>query len=226
MDLPREKNPPVRSRQRIAVILMGCAFTLWLSCYNPFFPPMGLPLSNNGATLRSTPQGVIQQLNNAYNNLDIDLYKDLFSQQQDFRFYIAPAFDSCTHVVSCEIVDSTCHEILSKEGLTCLKYWTYTQEMESHTSMFAKAEAISLNISPLNNQDIRAITSGNGETTGVEIIVRGGSLNITENIMDESGDYYQNVDELGDIKEQVFYLERDPQNSALWVIKKWFDLGQ
>ena len=187
---------------------------------------MGLPLSNNGATLRSTPQGVIQQLNNAYNNLDIDLYKDLFSQQQDFRFYIAPTFDSCTHIVSCEIVDSTCYEILSKEGLTCLNYWTYTQEMESHTSMFEKAEEIYLKISPLNNQDIRYITNGSGETTEVEVILRGGSLNITENVVDENGYSFQNVDELGDIKEQVFYLERDPQNSALWVIKKWFDLGQ
>jgi hypothetical protein len=205
---------------------MGCAFIALLSCYNPFFPPMGLPLSNNGATLRSTPLGVIQQLNNAYNNLDIDLYKDLFSQQQDFRFYIAPTFDSCTHVVSCEIVDSTCNEILAKEGLTCLKYWTYTQEMESHTSMFAKVEAIYLSIIPPNNQDIRAITSGNGETTGVEIIVRGGRLNITENVVDENGYSFQNIDELDDIKEQVFYLERDPQNPALWVIAKWFDLGQ
>jgi hypothetical protein len=81
-------------------------------------------------------------------------------------------------------------------------------------------------INPLNNQDIRYIANGSGETTEVEVVLRGGSLNITENVVDENGNNFQNIDELGDIKEQVFYLERDPQNSALWVIKKWFDLGQ
>ena len=79
----------------IRFVLLGAiiAFMAFLSCYNPFFPPLGLPVNNNGSTLRSTPQGVIQQLNNAYNNKDIDLYKDLFSQQQDFRFYVAPSFE-------------------------------------------------------------------------------------------------------------------------------------
>lgn len=187
---------------------------------------MGLPSSNNGVTLRSTPQGVIQQLNNAYNNKDIEAYKDLFSQNQDFRFYIPQSFDTVTNVaITYEIIDSTCYEII-KNGLIGAYYWTYSQEMESHSNMFEQAQEISLLINPLNNQDIRYIANGSGETTEVEVVLRGGSLNITENVVDENGNNFQNIDELGDIKEQVFYLERDPQNSALWVIKKWFDLGQ
>jgi hypothetical protein len=161
-------------------------------------------------------------------NKDIDLYKDLFSQQQDFRFFVAPSFgDSCIHVVkTCELVDSTCHEIISK-GLTCMYYWTYTQEMDSHTKMFEQADEISLSLSPLSNQYIRYSTNGNSETTSVEIILLGGSLDITEPIQYYSdGSSYINHDKVDDIGEQVFYLERDPENPALWVIFKWFDLSQ
>lgn len=214
----------------IRFVLLGAliSFMAFLSCYNPFFPPLGLPVSNNGSTLRSTPQGVIQQLNNAYNNKDIDLYKDLFSQQQDFRFYVAPSFeDSCNHVVAtCERIDSTCYEIISK-GLSCMKYWMYAQEIDSHTKMFELADEIALMLNALSNQDIRYTTNGNGETTNVEVIIRGGNLNIVEVVQyDPEGSSYQNSEELDDIGEQVFYLERDPQNSALWVIYKWFDLNQ
>jgi hypothetical protein len=213
---------------RVVLLFATVAFLAFLSCYNPFFPPMGLPVNNNGSTLRSTPQGVLQQLNNAYNNKDIDLYKDLFSQQQDFRFYIAPRFeDSCIHVVStCELIDSTYYEVMSK-GLSCMKYWMYSREIDSHTKMFEQADEISLRMSPLSNQDIRYTTNGNHETTAVEIILRGGNLNIVEVVKyDENGYPYQNTDEVDDIGEQVFYLERDPQNRALWVIFKWFDMSQ
>jgi hypothetical protein len=40
------------------------------------------------------------------------------------------------------------------------------------------------------------------------------------------GSSYQNHDQVDDIGEQVFYLERDPENPELWVIYKWFDMSQ
>ena len=200
-----------------------------LSCDNPFFPPLGIPPKNNGSAnsyLRSTPQGVVQQLVNAYDKKDINQYKDLFSSQQDFRFYVAPGFTSSHVVKTCELVDSICHEIISK-GLTCMYYWTYTQEMISHANLFEQAYEIYLNVSPPSNQDIRYTTNGSGETTNVEVILRGGSMDITEPIQYFSdGSSYQNHDQVDDIGEQVFYLERDPQNPALWVIYKWFDMSQ
>ena len=228
---PLEESIKNKRRGKSGMIhkgLLCVACSVLLSCYNPFFPPMGLPVNNNGSTLRSTAQGVIQQLNNAYNNKDIDSYKDLFSQQQDFRFFIAPRFvDSCIHIVkTCGLVDSICYEIIAK-GQTCMYYWTYAQEMDSHTKMFEQADEISLRMSPLNNQDIRYTANGNGETTNVEIILRGGGLDIAEPIQYYSdGSSYQYHDVVDDIGEQVFYLERDPQNLALWVIYKWFDMSQ
>jgi hypothetical protein len=177
---------------------------------------------------RNTPQGVIQQLNDAYNEKDINLYKALFSMQQDFRFYVAPSFaDSCLFVApTCELIDSMCYEIISK-GLSCMYYWRYSQEMNSHTKMFEQADDISLRMSPLSNQDIRYTTNGNGETTSVEVILRGGSLLIAEPIQyGPDGSSYQDYDKVDDVGEQVFYLERDPMNPALWVIYKWFDMSQ
>ena len=106
-------------------------------------------------------------------------------------------------------------------------YWTYTQEMISHANLFEQAYEIYLNVSPPSNQDIRYTTNGSGETTNVEVILRGGSMDITEPIQYFSdGSSYQNHDQVDDIGEQVFYLERDPQNPALWVIYKWFDMSQ
>jgi hypothetical protein len=99
--------------------------------------------------------------------------------------------------------------------------------MDSHTKMFEQADEISLRMSPLNNQDIRYTANGNGETTNVEIILRGGGLDIAEPIQYFSdGSSYQYHDVVDDIGEQVFYLERDPQNPTLWVIYKWFDMSQ
>jgi hypothetical protein len=93
--------------------------------------------------------------------------------------------------------------------------------------MFEQADQISLMINPLNNQDVRFRANGTGDTTSVEIILRGGSLTISQPVQYDADGYpFQNQISAPDIKEQVFYLERDPQNPALWVIAKWFDLGQ
>jgi hypothetical protein len=213
---------------RIALIA-AFACMIFLSCFNPFFPPSGLPpvITNKpvNSYLRSTPQGVVQQLINAYEKKDINQYKDLFSAQQDFRFYVAPNFTSPHVVKTCELVDSMCYEIISK-GLPCAYYWTYTQEMISHTNLFEQADEISLMINPIDNQDVRYITNGNRETTNVEIVLRGGRLDIAEPVQyDSDGNPYQDHIIAEDIGEQVFYLEHDPQNAALWVIYKWFDLG-
>jgi hypothetical protein len=55
----------------------------------------------------------------------------------------------------------------------------------------------------------------------------GGSLLIAEPIQyGPDGSSYQDYDKVDDVGEQVFYLERDPMNPALWVIYKWFDMSR
>lgn len=210
-------------------LFLAVASVAFLACLNPFFPPSGLPpeipYKPINSYLRSTPQGVVQQLINAYDKKDINQYKDLFSTLQNFRFYVAPGFTS-THVVkTCELVDSLCYEVKSK-GLSCVYYWTFTQEMVSHANLFDQADEILLMINPVDNQDVRYITNGNRETTNVEIVLRGGRLEITKQVeYDIEGIPYKDQIIVEDIGEQVLYLERDPQNYSLWVIFKWFDLG-
>jgi len=200
-----------------------CLFSL--TCFNPFFPATDTPPASN--SLRGTPQGVIRQLVDAYQKKDIYLYRDLFSVDQDFRFYVAPGFSSVHLYKTCEKVDSLCPYILSK-GLTCLYYWTYSDEILSHSGLFNpdKTEQVMLTISSINPGDIRYFVNETRETTNVEIVVRNGSLSVdSKTLIGDDGIPYQYHDVVDDIGEQVFYLEKDPQNKSLWVIEKWFDLN-
>ncbi len=199
-------------------------FIASLSCFNPFFPPTDTPPVSN--TLRDTPQGIIKQLLDAYQKKDIYLYRDLFSEDQDFRFYVYPGFSSDHVKKTCEKVDSLCQYILSK-GLTCLNYWTYTEEMISHSGLFNpdRTEQIRLTFSSINPGDIRYIVNSIHETTNVEIVVRNGSLSVDgKTYIGDDGYPTQEQYTVDEIGEQVFYLEKDPQNRKLWVIEKWFDL--
>jgi hypothetical protein len=215
------------------VICLRCFFLMIFvgfapSCFNPFFPPTDSPPSSSTLTstsLRGSPQSIIRQLIDAYQKKDLELYQDLFSLKQDFRFYISPTFASEHVDPTCEKVDSICSYILGK-GLSCLKYWTYSQEMKSHARMFEKADQISLTISSISPSDIRYIVDKNGDTTNVEIIMRDGSLEIDEQVqIDKDGNRTQAQNLIPNLGEQVFYLERDSQNPGLWVIWKWFDLN-
>jgi hypothetical protein len=206
--------------------ILFITFMVFTSCFNPFFPPTDSPPASN--SLRSTPQGIINQLVDAYQKRDYYLYRDLFSESQDFRFYVYPGFSSEKDklVQTCEKVDSMCAYILSK-GLTCLKYWTYSDEMLSHTKLLNpdNVEKIQLSFSSLDPGDIRFIINGNHETTNVEVIMRNGTLNVdTKAFVGDDGNSYQDHYYVDDIGEQVLYLEKDPKNPALWVILKWFDL--
>jgi hypothetical protein len=196
------------------------------SCFNPFFPPTGNPPTSAFSNQRSTPLGVIQQLINAYQKRDIDLYRDLFSIKQDFRFYVPPSVLSPHLTGTCEQVDTVLCAYVAGKGFTCLNYWTFSEEMRSHTNLFEKASQITLNCKSIDPNDIRYMANGAGETTNVEVILRGGRLTWAGQIQSDSlGNSYQDYYEVEDIGQQVFYLEKDPQTAGLWVIQKWFDLN-
>jgi hypothetical protein len=203
-------------------------FAALLFCDNPFFPKTGIPPVTSA--MRSTPQGVIRQLINAYEARRIDLYTDLFSTAHDFRFYVSPAFavDGYTARFGarpCEEVDSMCRYVKNNINDECFYYWTYAEEIMGAQNLFQKATDISFVSTPTYADEIRYITDDNNDTVNVEVVMRGGTIDIQGGVYIDSANQ-RCVDEYPvDIYEQVFYLERDPQDNSLWVIKKWFDLG-
>jgi len=204
---------------------------LLLLCDNPFFPSTGTPPVVKGP--RSTPQGVIHQLINAYENKRIDLYRELFSSARDFRFYVSKVFAEdnspdgykAKFARPCELVDTMCQYIKSNINDSCFFYLTYDEEMQAAEGLFQKSTQITYQGSPTFAAQTRYIVNGNGDTTHVEVVMRGGTITVV-GIPDYADPYQPFAYEYPiDIQEQVFYLERDPDSPDFWVIQKWFDLG-
>lgn len=202
----------------------GAALCLLLhGCFDPFFPPTGEPQNVNVA--RSTPAGTVQQLFTAYETRQIGLFMDLFSPVKDFRFYVSPSFQADyareRGNALLETIDSMFSYVREVKGISQMYYWTYDDEIEIHNNLFSQAMDIgyAVNSQPIDTNAINYFKAPDG-TQYAEVIVRGGELQIRVNTGDQTvADYYV------DIGEQVFYLEKDPQNPSLWVIAKWFDLG-
>lgn len=217
-------------------------YALWLTapviavlmvlCDDPFFPVTGMPPLVKGP--RSTPQGLVQQLINAYENRRIDLYMDLFSPAHDFRFYVSPVFaaDNSANGYQarfgarpCEPVDTMCHYVKDNINDSCFNYWTYDEEMQATEGLFQKSTQITFSAPPFFAGNIRFIVNGGGDTTNVEVVMDGGAI-----VVDGTPDYSDPTQPFAyeytiEIDKQVFYLERDPDSPELWVIQKWFDLG-
>jgi len=190
---------------------------------NPFFPKTGEPLTKNIG--RTTPWGTIDQLFRAYETRNINLFMDLFSPAKDFRFYISPSFESdylrTRSNVNRETIDTSLIYIKSR-GITQAYYWTYDEEIKIHNNLFSSAIEIGYSVypQPIDTNNIVYIHTQEG-IKYAEVVVRSGMLLIrVKTEWDKTV-----IDYFVDIGEQVFYLERDPQNPSLWVITKWFDLG-
>ncbi len=192
-------------------------------CFDPFFPQTGEP--QTAGIGRSTPAGTIQQLFTAYETRQIGLFMDLFSPLKDFRFYVSPSFQADYAKehgdALLETIDSMFSYVREVKGISQMYYWTYDDEIEIHENLFADAIDISLQVNPqpIDTNAINYFKAPDG-TQYAEVIVRDGEFLVRVNTGDQTvADYYV------DIGEQVFYLEKDPQNPSLWVIAKWFDLG-
>jgi hypothetical protein len=201
-------------------------FMLLLSCDNIFFPKTGQPISG---TLRNTPQGIVQQLLLAYKNQRIDLYADLFSTNKDFRFYVSPSFASEYNngkpdSKPLEVID-TMYEYVVQNGISSCNYWTYNEEIQIHTKLFSRASQITVDPAP-NIFQIRYITNSNNDTTNAEVVIKDGTITILDEIVYDAENNRYADQYIINIDTQVFYLERDPNDNHLWVIQKWFDLGQ
>jgi hypothetical protein len=214
------------------VILRGGMFffailCLAFACRNPFFPPTGEPEITPITpvySLRATPSGIIQQLIQAYEQKDIDLYTDLFPKQKTFQFYVSPAFVATyqSRPYSSNFPPEPRDTMLHNIGTyPYYFYWGQDQEVRSHRNLLTNAsvDAIQFTQQP-NIQEIRYIVSdidGKPDTANVEMLVTDGQIVISVNTGTSTEEYTI------DIYRQVFLLERDA--SRLWVIRKWYDFG-
>jgi hypothetical protein len=209
--------------QRAIVVSVAGLWILCGGCFNPFFPPTGEPQTVGLA--RSTPAGTVQQLFQAYETRQINLFVDLFSPTKDFRFYVSPSFQADyakeRGTTNLETIDSLFSYVRVVKGISQMYYWTYDDEIEIHDNLFSQAIEILYTVTPqpIDTSGIRYFKTSDG-TQYAEVVVRGGTMEIRVNTVDLT-----EVDYFVDIGEQAFYLEHDPRNPALWVIAKWFDLG-
>jgi hypothetical protein len=207
---------------RLDIMVLPAAFLLACSI-NPFFPPSGEPLK--GDIGRTTPAGTIAQLFRAYETRQINLFMDLFSATKDFRFYVSPSFAADyakSHgSVNIETIDPAFQYVRGR-GITQAYYWTYDEEIQIHNNLFTQAVDIGFSIypQPIDTNTITYLRGPPDSTYYTEVVVRGGEMVIRVSTGDMTA-----IDYKVDIGEQVFYLEKDPQNPSLWVIAKWFDLG-
>jgi hypothetical protein len=208
----------VRHRKKHGLMVTSALLTI-VSCYNPFFPPTGVPINLN--TLRAKPQGVITQLINSYEQKNIFLFEDLFPASGLFQFYVSPSFlamiknEMRNYINPPEPRDP---RLIYIPEAPLYYFWRQEVEIKSHRELFRSAESITFTEKP--NVDIGKIhylINDQGDTTNAELVMENGKFLIkavVNGVYDEIPVW---------IEKQVFFLERDAEK--LWVILKWYDFG-
>jgi hypothetical protein len=176
-----------------------------MSCGELFFPKTGTPTLLSSSR-RSTPEGVIGQLIEAYETRRIELIEEILADS--FQFYIASTFDDYLEYNS-ESPDTSLLYIESR----AYHYWKRKDELYRTKKIFEHTISSGFYEQPyISNQHV--MLSAKGDTIGVELKVINGAL-------------YLETDTYGlqcvDVNNQVFLLRRDSE--GLWVIRKWYDLS-
>ena len=185
------------------------------TCRNPFVPPTGVPVAIDTTEPRATPQGLVNQLIDAYENRQIDLYEDLFPADGSFKFFVAPSFtDDYKNRPDAlnEPGDSLLQFVSQSERYY---YWTQKKEIESCTRLFTQAASIEFIRKPYI-ESVRKFVAGND--SAAELKVGGGELTIGQYVNVTTVMLYTVY-----ITDQIFLLGKDA--NGLWVIRKWYDFS-
>lgn len=199
-------------------LLVFILFIFFPGCFNPFFPKTDVPLSG---TYLTSLDGVIRQLVKSYESNRLDLFKDLFDNQQQFRFYIqsTTAIDTTLHHIP------TTRKVYLKEDYIPIgnyMYLDYSEEMRVHTNLLATDNEIIFTtaLRILKKDYIIIVTDTATDTIAGIIHTDKAKITITSEVL---------LKALGKrtvefpIGEQVFYCQRDQNN--LWRIKFWYELN-
>jgi hypothetical protein len=177
-----------------------------VSCVDLFFPKTGIPTVT--LSRRSTPDGVINQLIEAYETRRIELIEEILADS--FQFYVAPSFESFYSLeYNAESPDTSLQYIVSKPYF----YWKRKDELYRTKKIFEHTVSAQF-LEPPRISRKRYEISADNDTTGVELQFDKGTL-----YLETAGQEYQLVD----VNNQVFLLRRDKE--GLWVIRKWYDLS-
>jgi len=186
-----------------------------------FMPPIGFP--EDGANIRTTPQGTLEYLVRAYEHQRIDWFTELLPKNGTYRFFISPDYNA--DYLAAHGTDALIERI-GEDDYAFIRagtyyYWGHDCEIRKHRQLFNRADKIEFsfpNTPEVNEQSYR-ITAEN-ETTHVEVRARLGELCVT------AKDTLHCTPRDG--QTQVFLLEREIDRRTgrwLWVIKDWFDLN-
>ncbi len=179
---------------------------LLISCGDLFFPKTGNPTFI--LSRRATPEGVINQLVEAYETQRIELIEEILADS--FQFYVAPSFESFYSLeYNSESPDTSLQYIVSKPYF----YWKRKDELYRTKKIFEHTVSAQFLETPYIFRK-RYEVSANNDTIGVELQFDKGTL-----YLETAGQEYQLVD----VNNQVFLLRRDSE--GLWVIRKWYDLS-
>lgn len=179
---------------------------LTVSCGELFFPKAGIPTVTSSR--RSTPDGVISQLIEAYETRRIELIEEILADS--FQFYVAPSFESFYSLeYNAESPDTSLQYIVSKPYF----YWKRKDELYRTKKIFEHTVTSQFLEQPRISRR-RYEISVNNDTNGIEFQLDGGTLYLATGSQEF---------QLVDVNNQVFLLRRDKE--GLWVIRKWYDLS-
>lgn len=178
--------------------------------------------------MRTTPQGVIAQLVKSYESKRISLFTDLL--KSDFQFYIPKDYaDSLNwggknNEAYKAVIDSAFPFLAVND---VYYFWNNQIEIESHQNLFRSENSIVFT-DELRIESIAALTECDStgrscDTSAYVLLTTPARISITA---PEISSAYGTPTYEFDVGPQVFVLERDPFNSKLWVIAKWYELKQ
>ncbi len=194
----------------MVLICIGLA----IQCKIPIGLPTGKPVEQT--SLRSTPQGLLDQLIESYETKSIELFIDLLPLDGSFQFFIAPDFFD-DYLAQYRNLKEARDERMQFIGQSeYYYYWTQEDEVGSHTHLFTQAKSIEFKDPPAL-ESIRKFTD-NGDSLA-ELLITGGSLEISRDL-----DIYTTEILTVSITQQVFLIEKDMD--GLWVIRKWYDFSK
>jgi hypothetical protein len=183
-----------------------------LNCTDIFFPEVEVPSERNyEIKANSSPENVLENLKTAYNNKDLELFKNLLSK--DFKFAVN------VQGVGVESFNSNIQKgvDLNCDNSSAEVFWLRDEEIAKHEAMFRSTTVSVRNIYlefEIPDTTIRTFTFCNNAPLTVikvtDIILNlevNGVLYISENSSSE------------------FYLKKNPDDTLNYQIALWYDVG-
>lgn len=189
----------MKTRTVLIIFILALIF-----CRNPFSPSKGAPTSSGS----DSPQTLLEDLKLAYNLRDIDLFKELLSDDFKFVFNLDTSITDLKRFVA---------EDIDNDG-QLEYYWGKDREIRSHENMFNQTKSIELSfIVPDSSQWTIWLDPETGDTNGVYIEVSNIILDLTTN-----SDYHYRVDQA---RQKFGFIDESVDTTPKWTIGEWHDEG-